>query len=349
MHPLLATLRRLVIYLLAWIPIIVLLCLVVHGATALSWPDSLATVGPAALIYAFTCLSPWYICRARPLTHSTLSDLLLTFTVAAAGAGLILSGAVYGTAVMLEKSPPPVGPLFGMGLLLYLLSVAFHYAGIAAEASRQAERRAAESRTLAREAELQALRMQLNPHFLFNSLHSIGALATMDGVRARDMCVRLGDFLRTSLRLGSRESISLGEELQLARNYLDVERVRFGDRLRVTEDIEPGCDQCAAPALLLQPLVENAVKHGIAGLIDGGEIRLAARRGDGAVVIELENAFDPESEPIRGSGVGLAHVRRRLEVRYGSDASVDAGPSDGVYKVVLRFPCESPIASNSLA
>jgi LytS/YehU family sensor histidine kinase len=305
-------------------------------------------MAPGAVIYAFTCLSPWYICRARPLTPSKLFDLLLTYTVAAAGAGLILSGAAYITAVFIDRAPPPVGPLFGMGLLLYLLSVGFHYAGIAAEASRQAERRAAESRTLAREAELQALRMQLNPHFIFNSLHSIGALATTDGVRARDMCVRLGDFLRTSLRLGNRDSIPLGEELALARNYLEVERVRFGDRLRVAEHIEPGCEECAAPALLLQPLVENAVKHGIAGLIEGGEIRLAARRSDGDVVIELENAFDPEVVANRGAGLGLRHVRRRIEVRYGSEASLEAGPSGGLYKVVLRFPCESPIASSSL-
>src|SRR5438874_9432 len=131
MHPLLASMRRLVIYLLAWIPILSLLCLVVHGTTALSWPDSAAVVAPAVIIYAFTCLSPWYICRARPLTVSKLADLLLTYTVAAAGAGLILSGAAYGTAALIEKQPPPLGPLFGMGLLLYLLSVAFHYAGIA--------------------------------------------------------------------------------------------------------------------------------------------------------------------------------------------------------------------------
>src|SRR5262249_16411794 len=130
MHPLLGSVRRLGMYLLAWIPILVLLCLVVHGATALSWVDSAAVMGPGAVMYAFRCLSPWSICRARPLTGSNVGDLLLTFTVAAAGAGLILSGAAYGTAVFIDKQPPPVGPLFGMGLLLYLLSVAFHYAGL---------------------------------------------------------------------------------------------------------------------------------------------------------------------------------------------------------------------------
>src|ERR1700758_3838337 len=125
-------------------------------------------------------------------------------------------------------APGLTGLLFGVGVLLYLLSTGLHYAAIAGELSRESERRAAEARTLAREAELQALRTQLNPHFLFNSLHSISALATLDGVRAREMCLRLAEFLRSSLGLGSRESISLGEELKLARSYLEVERVRFG-------------------------------------------------------------------------------------------------------------------------
>src|SRR5437588_8622550 len=130
-----------------------------------------------------------------------------------------------------------------MGVVLYLLSGGLHYAALAAEASQDAARRAAESRTLARDAELQALRMQINPHFLFNSLHSIAALATVDGVRAREMCIRLSDFLRHSLGLGDRESIPLREELALAHNYLGVEQVRFGDRLRVHDEIQPGCEE----------------------------------------------------------------------------------------------------------
>src|SRR6185369_358054 len=116
--------------------------------------------------------------------------------------------------------------------------------------------------------ELQSLRFQLNPHFLFNSLHSSSALATIDGMRAREMCLRLAAFLRSSLGLGSRESIPMREEVELARNYLEVEQVRFGERLRVEADIDPACENCGIPPLLLQPLVENAVKHGISGLVE---------------------------------------------------------------------------------
>jgi LytS/YehU family sensor histidine kinase len=241
--------------------------------------------------------------------------------------------------------PGLAGLLFGLGVLLYLLSAGLHYAALAMETSHQAEKRAAEARTLAREAELQSLRAQLNPHFLFNSLHSISALATLDGARAREMCLRLAEFLRSSLGLGARETIPMGEELALARSYLEVERVRFGDRLRVTTEIAEDCEGCGVPALLLQPLVENAVKHGIAGLVEGGEVRVAARREGGQVTIVLENGFDPEAPARQKIGLGLENVRRRLRLRYGADASFEAGGREGIYRVELRLPCESPMAS----
>ena len=151
-------------------------------------------------------------------------------------------------------------------MLLYLLSVALHYVLLSMESSKEAETREQEALTLARESELKALKAQINPHFLFNSLNSISALATVDGQRARDMCIKLSDFLRTTLKLGEKQRITLADELALAKAYLEVEQVRFGARLRVEIDADADCDQCVVPSLVLQPLVENAVKHGIAGI-----------------------------------------------------------------------------------
>jgi LytS/YehU family sensor histidine kinase len=108
----------------------------------------------------------------------------------------------------------------------------------------------------------------------------------------------------------------------------------------VREEIQESCQECAIPALLLQPLVENAVKHGIAGLVDGGVIRLSVERSGAEVHIAVENQFDPEAAPPDRLGVGLAHVRRRLQVRYGSEASLLTEAGEGVYRVSLRFPCE---------
>jgi two-component system, LytTR family, sensor histidine kinase AlgZ len=353
MHPLLATPRRFLLYVAAWLPIAALIAAVMWASSGIGWVSAAAALGPACLVYAFVCLSPWYICRTRPLGAARLPGLVVTWAGAAAAASLVLAALVWFSAAFARGSTERIRAQFplliGMGLLLYLLSAGLHYAALATEASREAERRAAESSALAREAELAALRLQLNPHFLFNSLHSIAALATQDGVRAREMCIRLAAFLRSSLGAGGRESIPLREELALARSYLEVEQVRFGKRLRVEEQIGPGCEELEVPTLLLQPLVENAVKHGIAGLVEGGSIRLAAERRGPAVAITLENGFDPESPAPRKLGLGLAHVRRRLEIRYGRDAGLETGPCGAIYRVVLRLPCESPMAASSRA
>ena len=359
MHPILESPRRILLYMTAWLPILGLLTYVMWASGKMTWTDGAAVLTPACAVYAFACLSPWYLCSTQPLRFANWQGLLATFGAAALVCSLVLVGGAWMTASALvqlkvlpgleQRLAGHLGLLLGMGMLLYLMSSGLHYAALAMMESRDAERRAAEARTLAREAELASLRTQLNPHFLFNSLHSISTLATQDGARARVMCIRLADFLRTSLGLGSRDSVPLGEELALAKSYLEVEQVRFGDRLRVVEEIEAGCRECAVPALLLQPLVENAVKHGIAGLVEGGSIRLAVERSGGAVAITVENGFDAEMPPPRSLGMGLSHVRRRLEVRYGEAATLDARAYGELYRVVLRFPCESPIASSSLA
>jgi two-component system, LytTR family, sensor histidine kinase AlgZ len=349
MHPLLVRRRRLVAYLLAWVPILALLSYVDWSAGGPRWTDGAEVLAPAVLFYAFVCLTPWYVCRSRPLRPSSIGALAFTHAGAAFAASLILAGSVWLSANLLNKPLPRLPVLYGIGVLLYLVSVGLHYAALAAAASSEAEKRAAEARELAREAELEVLRIQINPHFLFNSLHSISALTTADGIRAREMCVRLADFLRTSLGLGKRESISLREELALARSYLEVERIRFGDRLQFDQQIGDTCLDCMVPPLLLQPLVENAVKHGISSLVEGGAIRLEAGRDGPDVRITLENAFDPEAAPRRSLGMGLNHVKRRLEVRYGKEAQFETGADGSVYRVVLRFPCESPMASSSRA
>jgi len=350
-HPLLESRRRLVLYLLAWTPLVTLLAYVVWATGGISWPEAIAVLSPACLVYAFACLSPWYLCRAMPLRVSRAANLAGTWMAAALAGGAVFLACArlaasflseFSSLAGIERRLAPHQPLlFGMGVLLYLLSAGLNYAGVAAEQSHAAERRAVESRALAREAELQALRMQINPHFLFNSLHSIAALTAVDGARAREMCVRLSDFLRAGLALDKRESIPLREELALARRYLQVEQVRFGERLRVEESIAPECEQCPIPALLLQPLVENAVKHGIAGMVEGGAIRLSAVQAGGGVSILLENPYDPEMPPPRPSGMGLAHVRKRLNLRYGDAATFDAAGHDGVYRALLRLPCQA--------
>jgi LytS/YehU family sensor histidine kinase len=287
---------------------------------------------------------------ATPLERSSISRFLFTHAAGAVVAsvlwlfaarmlGRMLSGLdeFHGIDARLTQDYPLI---FGTGVLLYLLAVGFHYVLLAVEASREAEARVMQASVLAREAELRALKAQVNPHFLFNSLNSISALTTSDAAKAREMCILLGDFLRRTLGLGEKGAIPLEEEMSLIHAFLAVEKIRYGARLQMEEQIDAEALGAQVPPLLLQPLVENAVGHGIANLVEGGWIRLAARLREGELDIVVENLFDPDAPPRRRSGVGLANVRQRLEARYGNRAKFSTSIDGATFRVSISLPVE---------
>jgi len=352
MHPLIAKEGRLSLYLLAWTPLALLLAYLLVMMGGLAWMEALTVSLPLALFYSFICLAPWYMCRVLPLGGSPAFKILGNHLAAAVVAGLIWIVLAKGLGLLLgrylfprlnERFSTQLPLLFGMGVLLYLLSVALHYVLLSMESSKEAEAREQQAIMLARESELKALKSQINPHFLFNSLNSISALATVDGLRAREMCIKLSDFLRSTLKLGEKQSISLAEELSLAKAYLEVEQVRFGARLRFEIDADRGCDHCIVPSLLLQPLVENAVKHGIAGLVEGGTIRLEARCHSGFLQVKIHNEFDPESPAASKHGLGLRNVRERLRALYENRARADHAVMDGQFIVEMELPCNGHV------
>ena len=348
MHPLIAAPGRQSLYLLAWSPLALLLAYLLVMMGGLGWLESAVLSLPLALFYALICLAPWYMCLVLPLGSAQTFKIVGKHLAAAIVAGLIwivlakglgLALGHYFFARLNQRLSPQLPVLFGIGVLLYLLSVALHYVLFSLESSKEAETREQEALTLARESELKALKAQINPHFLFNSLNSISELATVDGQRARDMCIKLSDFLRTTLKLGEKQRITLADELSLAKAYLEVEQVRFGARLRVEIEADADCDHCVVPSLLLQPLVENAVKHGIAGLVDGGAIRLEAHCSNGMLRVKICNEFDPESPAASRHGLGLRNVRDRLRALYENRARVDTTAADGHFVVEVEMPC----------
>ena len=350
MHPLLSR-NRLGLYLLAWAPLTATSIYVLVTRGGLGWLQATALAVSVFLFYAFLCLSAWYPCRATPLGRVSFLRLLLTHLSAAVlisfvwtQAGAALSYAILSPEkfeAIRTQFRPQLNSIFTIGVLLYLLSVAFHYVLIAMENSRHAEAQAVEARVLARDAELKALKAQVNPHFLFNSLNSISALTSIDPARARDMCVLLGDFLRLTLGLGEKTSVRFSEELDLLQKYMAIEKVRFGTRLTMLEEIQEESKSCLLPPLLLQPLVENAVKHGIASLPEGGQVRVAAQRQNGRLAILVENSWDPDSPPRRLGGRGLKNVQLRLEARYGKDASLHVNNEGDLFQVSLSLPAET--------
>ncbi|HTR02187.1 MAG TPA: histidine kinase [Thermoanaerobaculia bacterium] len=350
MHPILAHRGRLAPYLAACAPLAAILTALLARPGGLFLGEAVALAVPLTFAYAFMGLSAWYPCRQAPLVRSRALPLVLTHAAAAAlvsatwvGLGVLLAaalGLVPAFAGLPGRFSAQAVTLFAAGVLLYLLAAALNYVLLALDAAAEAERREAELAILAREAELAALKAQIRPHFLFNSLNSIASLAASDPPRAQQMCVKLGDFLRRSLSLGEKASISVGEELELSRAYLAVEELRFGARLEVEEELDDRGNRCLVPPLLLQPLIENAVRHGIATRVEGGTLRVGVACGGGRLRILVENPYDPESPSRPGGGRGLANVRQRLTARYGEEALFAAKRLADRYLVVISVPAE---------
>lgn len=348
MHPIFADKQRLTLYMAAWLMIAGLLCVLMVTMNALMWSEAVSLLMPMCFIYAFMCLASLYVCKAFPLQHTSFLKTL--FAVLAAS---FLSSALWllvgkGVAAILTrfelfstlstKFDSSVPFLFGIGMLLFVLATVVHYLLLAFDAARAAERKALELQVLAREAELKALRSQIQPHFLFNSLNSISALTASDAPAARAMSIQLADFFRTTLKLGQQQFIPLEEEFKLAEGFLAIERVRFGSRLIFEKRMSEGCGMIPVPSLILQPIVENAVNHGIAHLLEGGTIVLSAERNESLVLLRVSNPCDPNRPRSKSTGLGLDNIRRRLETLYGNDAHVAIRNGTSEYTVELKLP-----------
>lgn len=202
------------------------------------------------------------------------------------------------------------------------------------------EQRKADAERLAREAELSNLRLQLQPHFLFNSLNSISALAGSRPEEARNMIQQLSDFLRGTIRRDDQQMVPLDEELAHLQLYLDIEKVRFGHRLRTVINKEETCAKMTIPSLLLQPVVENAIKFGLYDTIGEITINIIARAEPGQLTIIVENPYDPQTaSPKRGTGFGLSSVQRRLYLLYGrNDLLITNQQDNNIFTTTIKIP-----------
>lgn len=340
-HPLFRNKYLLRAYAVSWIPIAIMYRVLLQFSARISPIESVALTVPLVLLLSLACTLPWYACRALPIGVVSpwkliVGHLVMTMWISAVlviivhWVAIAWSSIFQGLSARFLAAAPAVTVTVA---LTYLLATALHYVVQAVDASREAE-------IQSREAQLKALKAQVNPHFLFNSLNSISALTAVNPARAREMCVKLSDFLRTSLRLGESTSLSFNEELQLTRTYLDVEQVRFGDRLRVRQEIQSECATCELPPMLLQPLVENAVRHGVATLIEGGEITISGERVKDRIKLMVENPYDPDAPAVSKTGFGLSNVRNRMQARWGAAAKMDINAEKNRYCVTLSFPYE---------
>ncbi len=348
MHPLLPHLRGLAAYLLAW-------CLAGTAAAAMlalsgieGWRWALSFCLPLAGLTALAALAPYPVCRARPLTparwmsaliHRAAAAIVLAVLVAGAAALWNATGLAFGRPGLVVLPPSAWLGLIGGLVLVFALSALMHDAVLAQRAVQEAAELQARAQLHAREMELKALRSQVDPHFLFNSLNSISALTGIDPAAARAMTIDLAQFFRQALATSGLDHIRLEEDLQFVERYVAIERRRLGDKLSVAIRADPDCLAALVPPLVLQPLVENAIKHGVRLLDDGGQVDVEARRAGTRLELRVSNPMqDTAPHDSTGLGQGLHLLKERLEAHCSEPSFVEVERATRRFTVRISLP-----------
>ena len=314
----------------------------------LAWRRVLIVAGGAASSYALT-----YPLRLIPLA-AFWQRIILGVVLAVAGSALHAFTHLFinWRLFPVPGAPPEIDPfapanfarLCMLWLGYYLAAVAAYLALLYSSEFRRNERSLSMMRAFADDAHLRTLRYQINPHFLFNTLNSISALVLDRKTNDAERMLRaLSDFYRSTLATDPHDEIRLGEEIEIQRLYLAVEEVRFADRLDVRLDVPADLETCLVPALLLQPMVENAIRHGVAQREQHSVLEIVARRREGRLAITVRNDSAEKAAFSTGLSVGLANVQQRLRAHYGDQAELRCGAHAGkwVCEITLPLRCES--------
>ncbi|MGQ0720772.1 MAG: sensor histidine kinase [Candidatus Eiseniibacteriota bacterium] len=342
-------------YALAWAPFlaIIILAFVASGQDPLLWVllGALINTAPAAVLGVPLVR----LCRRLRWTPDSPGRFFAVHAALALAWGVVVAGIESALFVALGSWRngslhfDAFVPAIALWQLLIAVIVYCAIAGVTYTTEIQSrlraeEERSARARALQAEAELTALRAQLNPHFLFNTLHTLLALVREDAARAEKALEQFGDLLRYSLRVQreTRDEGPLSEEWKFVRDYLALEQLRLGDRLRLRIDVRAEALDCVVPVFCLQPLVENAVRHGIAPQARGGTLAIGARLDEGYVELRVEDdGMGADAEAVRSSaGMGLRLVRQRIEALYGDrgEMVVDGRVPGAGFAVRLRIP-----------
>lgn len=298
-----------------------------------------------SLVLGLLGIATWYVVRYNDPEKSAVIQILSSHVAAAivfTSLWMLSSGII--TKVLIND------PLYDQylnglitvriigGLLFYALLASIYYVYVYRQHNREKQLRETEWQHQIRKTQLSALKSQINPHFLFNTLNSIASLTLTNPEKAHGMVIALSDFMRYSLRKQPDDMVTLEVELGNIGLYLQIEKIRFGNNLLYRFDVEEACNHHLIPNLILQPLFENAIKYGVYEASKPVEVILEARKLPGLMEIKLINDFDPESVPLKGEGVGLANINDRLRILYGSSRLLTVVRGESQFSVTLVIP-----------
>jgi sensor histidine kinase YesM len=345
-NPLLERIKHIYIYLIVWVVIAIIQALLIIVATDLPYYITIVDSLVFNILYALLAIIIWFPVRySNPEGKMSFRIALTYLTVGV----VIVTGWLYLGYIILKFMLVDQEAYFeflndsfiarlATGILYYGVTLLIYHLFIYGKELEAKKLTETNLNLLVKESELNVLRSQLNPHFLFNSLNSISSLTISDPETARDMIIKLSEFLRYALRHGEREKTKLAEELKNIELYLQIEKIRFGDKLVFEKDISSDCEEGLIPNMILQPLFENAVKHGVYESTKPITIKMICKGSSSGMQIEINNNFDPSQVSRKGAGIGLKNVRNRLRLIYGRDDLIKFGKSDGVFHVGLIIP-----------
>lgn len=345
-NPFINNKKLLTIYLIAWFSIflshIIILSFFLSLNLYSAFIDSIIFNG----LYVFLGLSIWYTVNYNSLDIYSVPKVFVNHIASAIiSTGLWILIGYYFTKNILPSDKIYSNFLFKslvwrfiIGLMYYAVLVAIDYVIIYYNNFQEKLLREAELHALIKEAELKSLKYQINPHFIFNSLNSINALILSDSHKAQEMTIKLSSFLRNTLSKNEHQKNKLIDEINYAKLYLDIEKVRFGDKFDFIEEVEPKYKNLEIPSMILQPLFENAIKHGVYESLEKVTIKLKCSCENEYFKITVENNYDPETVPRKGEGIGIKNIQNRLKLIYNQDNLVTVEKLDRLFRINIFIP-----------
>ncbi len=347
LNPILKRKNYILAYIVIWVVIILIHTFIINFFYGVASIESLIDSALFNTVFAVIGFNLWYVIRFNLKETQNVFDLLFNhFIVAAiAIAGWIIAS--YFALVYLFPDNSSYNEFLKeslpwrvvTGFFYYLLFIMYYYVMLFYEDLQEKLKVEAELKNLVNEAELTALRSQINPHFLFNSLNSISSLTITNPDKAQEMVIKLSDFLRYTLSHDKNEKASLKDEFENLNRYLDIEKIRFGKRLNFNTSISEDCINFEIPNMILQPLIENAIKHGVYNSTDEVLVELACDHDNDYFYIEISNEYDPDAVvKKKGEGIGLKNIRKRLKIIYKRSDLFEISAEKMIFRAKVKIP-----------
>ena len=346
LNPLSKNRNYLITYFIVWLVIILLQSFIIFYFYDVNLRISIGDSLVFNLIFALVGYNLWYVIRFNLKENSTIFDTLINHLVVAViiistwigGAWLILTNTFSDAVTYHQFLNDSLPWRVIMGIFYYLLFIMYYYVMLYYEDLQEKLKIENQLQNLVQEAELNALKSQINPHFLFNSLNSISSLTITNPDKAQEMVIKLSDFLRYSLSHDKNEKASLKQEFENLQRYLDIEKIRFGKRLKFSTDIPEKCLNRQIPNMILQPLIENAIKHGVYHSTEEVLVELKCTETSDFVQIEISNEYDPDAVKKVGQGIGLSNIKKRLQLIYHRLDLLEIHAEKMVFRAIIKLP-----------